>query len=305
MAEAVEAEPPAVSGAAFVFCYVSSVAVNGPSPIIMKLILSALLLLPAAAHVWSAPAKPTDLRQLLKVEAAIITDAANGKRLAGFAENDRREVASLQKLLTALLIVRAGDLDKPVTITAADASCPPTKLPGSVGGTYTRRQLLEAVMVKSANDAARALARDHSGSETAFAAEMTRLARSLGAKNSLFKTSSGLPAPGQYSTVADMAIVTQAVYRDPLLRQIARKKSIPWKDASGKMHELRNSNRLLHRHENCGGMKIGFTGVAGHCAAIVWEENNRALIGVVAGGRDQMFWLQKGLALKLFSHGLL
>jgi D-alanyl-D-alanine carboxypeptidase len=52
-------------------------------------------------------------------------------------------------------------------------------------------------------------------------------------------------------------------------------------------------------------MKIGFTGVAGHCAAIVWEENNRALIGVVAGGRDQMFWLQKGLALKLFSHGLL
>lgn len=154
----------------------------------MKLTLIRLLLLSAVAHVWSAPAKTTDLRQLLKVEAAIITDAAIGKRLAGFAENERREVASLQKMLTALLIVRAGDLDKTVTITAADANCPPTKLPHSVGATYTRRQLLEAVMVKSANDASRALARDHSGSEAAFAAEMTRLAHSLGAKIPFSKT---------------------------------------------------------------------------------------------------------------------
>jgi D-alanyl-D-alanine carboxypeptidase (penicillin-binding protein 5/6) len=271
----------------------------------MKSLLLGLLTMISVVPVFAAPSQPTDLRKLLNVEAAVITDAASGKRLAGFAENERREVASLQKLLTALLIVRAGDLDKTVTITAADANCPPTKLPHSVGATYTRRQLLEAVMVKSANDAARALARDHSGSEAAFAAEMTRLAHSLGAKNSLFKNSSGLPAPGQYSTAADMAIVTRAVYRDPLLRQIARKKSIPWRDTSGKMHEVRNSNRLLHRHENCGGMKIGFTGVAGHCAAIVWEENNKALVGVVLGGRDQMFWLQTGLTLKLYANGLL
>lgn len=271
----------------------------------MKFSLFGSLLAMSAGAVLAAPAKPSDLRTLLKVESAIIIDAANGKRLAGFAENERREVASLQKLLTALLVVRAGNLDKPVTVTAADANCSPTKLPDSVGGTYTRRQLLEAVMIKSANDAARALARDHSGSEAAFAVEMTRLAHSLGAKNSLFKNSSGLPAPGQYSTAADMAMVTRAVYRDPTLRQIARKKFLPWKDASGKMHELRNSNRLLHRHENCGGMKIGFTGSAGHCAAIVWEENNRALIGVVLGGRDQMFWLQTGLTLKLFANRLL
>lgn len=71
------------------------------------------------------------------------------------------------------------------------------------------------------------------------------------------------------------------------------------------MHEHRNANRLLHRHENCAGMKIGFTGAAGHCGAIVWEENNKALIGVVAGGRDQMFWLQVGLLLKLYANGLM
>ncbi|MFZ9932804.1 MAG: D-alanyl-D-alanine carboxypeptidase family protein [Chthoniobacterales bacterium] len=237
-------------------------------------------------------------------EAVYITDGS-GKTL--FAENAdrRREVASIQKLVTALVITRAGNLDKPVTITAADANCSPTKLPNSVGGTYTRRQLLQAMLVMSANDAARALARDNAGSEAAFGAKMTQMARSLGAKNSVFKTSSGLSAGGQHSTARDMAIIGRAAYRDPLIRQTARMKFLPWRDAKGKSHSLRNSNRVLHRHPNATGLKIGYTGAAGHCLVLSWEEAGRTIICVVLGGKNELFWVEAALITSLYANGLL
>jgi len=252
-----------------------------------------------------APVAEAALSKLIKADSILVVDAASGRHIAGVGENERREVASLQKFLTALLILRAGQLDKPVTITAADASCPPTKLPHGVGATYTRRELLEAVLVRSANDAARALARDHSGSEAAFAQKMTQLAHQLGARNSVFKNSTGLSAPGQYSTAADMAIIAREVYRHPELRRMAQIKYLPWRDGRGQQTSLKNSNRLLHRHPECTGLKIGYTKAAGHCAAAAWQENNRTLIAIVLGGRDEMFWLQTGVVLKLYANGLL
>jgi D-alanyl-D-alanine carboxypeptidase (penicillin-binding protein 5/6) len=253
----------------------------------------------------ASPCASAALPSLVKADSILVVDAASGKHIAGVRENERREVASLQKLLTALLILQAGQLDKPVTITAADASCPPTKLPHAVGATYTRRELLEAVLVRSANDAARALARDHSGSEEAFALKMTQLARRLGARNSVFKTSTGLPATGQYSTASDMALIAREAYGHPEVRRMAQIKYLPWRDGRGHQTTLKNSNRLLHRHPECGGLKIGYTGAAGHCAAAVWQENRRSLIAIVLGGRDQMFWLQTGVVLKLYANGLL
>jgi len=237
-------------------------------------------------------------------DAMVITDGS-GKIL--FAQNPdlRREVASTQKLVAAMVITRAGNLDKPITITTSDANCSPTKLPDSVGGTYTRRQLLQAMLVLSANDAARALARDNAGSEAAFGAKMTQLARQLGAKNSLFKTSSGLPASGQYSTARDMALLARAAARDPLIRQAVRTKFLPWRDAAGKTHTLRNSNRVLHRHPNATGMKIGYTGAAGHCLVASWEEKGRTIYGVVLGGKNELFWIEAAIVLSLYANGLL
>lgn len=264
------------------------------------------LMLPAATSAGkSLDTAKAPLDQLIKAESIAIMDARSGKVLNSIRASERKEVASLQKIVTALVIIRAGNLNKQVTITPQDAACAPTKLPSSVGGTYTRMELLQAALIPSANDAARALARDHSGSEEAFAQQMTALARSLGAKNTVFKNSTGLPAAGQFSTASDMALITRAAYGNGLLRRIVRTKFLPWRDARGRMSELRNANRLLHRHPNCTGMKIGYTGVAGHCAAAVWEENGRTIIGIVLAGRDQMFWLQTGLVLKLYANGLL
>lgn len=237
-------------------------------------------------------------------DAMIVTDGS-GKMLFGQNPDLRREVASTQKLVTALVITRAGNLDKKVTVTAEDAACSPTKLPDSVGGTYTRRELLEAMLVLSANDAARALARDNAGSEAAFGAKMTQLARSVGAGSSVFKTSNGLPAAGQFSTARDMAAIGRAAYRDPVIRGAVRTKFMPWRDARGRSHTLRNSNRVLHRHQNATGMKIGYTGSAGHCLVLSWEEAGRTIFTVVLGGKSELFWVEAALVTSLYANGLL
>lgn len=257
--------------------------------------------LAGGSHVWGAkPVKP-----LIAADSVLIVDGVSGKTLFSQGASQPREVASLQKLVTALVIAEAGNLNKPVTVTAQDASCQPTKLPGPAGGTYSRRELLQAMLVLSANDAARALARDNAGSEAAFGAKMTAMARRLGAKNSVFKDSAGFAAAGQYSTAEDMMKITMAAFKNPLIRQAAGTKFLPWRQANGKMTQLRNSNRILHRHEACRGMKVGYTGKAGHCAAVVWEENGRRLFAVVLRGHSEMFWLQTGVVMKLHAHGLL
>ena len=242
---------------------------------------------------------------LVEADTVYIVDGKTGRVLEDKNGNQQREVASVQKLVTALVIAEAGNLDKPVTITAQDASCPPTKLPNSVGGTYTRRELLNAMLVLSANDAARALARDNSGSEAAFGAKMTAMARRLGAKNSVFKDSAGFSKSGQYSTAADTVKILRAAYANPALRQANATKFLNWRQANGAVTQLRNSNRVLHRHPNCRGGKVGYTSAAGHCAAIVWEENGRQVFGVALRGHREMFWLQLAVLSKLHANGVL
>ena len=250
---------------------------------------------------------PPSLAKFAMVEAdsILIVDGDTGKVLFEKEADRPREIASVQKLLSALVILEAGDLNKPVTVTAADASCQPTKLPNSVGGTYTRGELLEAMLVLSANDAARALARDNSGSEAAFGAKMTLMARRLGAKTSVFKDSAGFSAGGQYSTARDTMKIAMAAYKNSVIREIVATKNLPWREANGKLTSLHNANRILHRHPNCRGLKVGYTGAAGHCAAVVWEEKGRRIFAVVLRGRKEMFWLQTAVMMKLYANGLL
>jgi len=257
----------------------------------------------------AAPGAPSPARGglagLVQADSVLIVDGASGKALFSKAATQPRQVASLQKLVTALVIIQAGNLDKPVTVTAQDANCPPTNLPNSVGGTYTRRDLLKAMLVLSANDAARALARDNSGSEAAFGAKMTAMARRVGATNSVFKDSAGFTVNGQFSNAADMAKILKAAYANPLIRQANSTKFLNWRQANGKMTQLRNSNRVLHRHPNCHGGKVGYTAAASHCVALVWEENGRRLYAVALAGKNEMFWLQFAVVIKLHAHGLL
>ena len=241
---------------------------------------------------------------LIQADSVLVMDAANGQILGSKNATLRREVASLQKILTAMVVIEAGNLDTPVTITPADANCPPTNLPNAIGSTSTRRQLLEVMLIYSPNDVARALARDNAGSEAAFAAKMTALARRLGARNSVFKNSAGFTAAGQYSTAEDMARIARAALGNDFLRRTMQTKSVTWRDRNGRTHVFKNSNRLLHGHADCTGMKVGYTGKAGHCAISVWQ-GKRRIIAVTLGGKGKASWLESGVVLRLMRDGLL
>jgi len=243
-----------------------------------------------------------NVAQSVDAGSVLIVEASSGRVLSEKNAHQPRQAASLQKMVTALVVVASGNLDKPVTVTAKDADCPRTKLPESVGGTYTRRELLQAMLVLSANDAARALARDNSGSESVFSAKMTDMARRVGAVNSVFKDSAGFSAGGQRTTAADMIQILKAAYANPLIRQANATKFLPWRKATGKTAFLRNPNGILQRDTHCLGGKVGYTAAASHCVAIVWEEDGTRLYGVALGGKSDAFWAQLAAAHKTLAY---
>jgi D-alanyl-D-alanine carboxypeptidase (penicillin-binding protein 5/6) len=220
---------------------------------------------------------------VITAKSAILLDANTGKVL--FTKNDdaQRPVASTQKLLTALIVAEAGDLDKRVEIEATDTNCEPTKINVRPGQTYTRLQLLNALLVKSGNDVARTLARDNAGSVSAFADKMTQRVRNLGGTNSNFENPNGLPAQGQYSTARDMARVARMAYRNPTLREIMKTRYYNFRFSSGNVVPLRNTNRVLRTYSFCNGMKTGYTDLAGHCLISSGSYNGRDVIAVMLG----------------------
>lgn len=233
--------------------------------------------------------------------SALLFDARTGKVLYKKNENDQRAVASTQKLLTSLIIAEEGGLSQPVEIAQSDTLASPTKLYLKAGEVYTRQQLLTALLVKSPNDVAKALARDNAGSVEAFAAKMNRRMERLGGEDSNFINPNGLPAQGQYSTARDMARVARAVYFNPLLRDIIRTKYYTFRYNSGKTVSLRNTNRVLRSYSFCNGMKTGYTDAAGHCLISSGSWNGRDVIAVVLGSNKAKVW---GESAALLAYGL-
>ena len=235
---------------------------------------------PSSAPVWPAEAPG------LFAGSAILIDANSGEVLFQKNADQRRAVASTQKLLTALMIARRGNLGVPVTIMPEDTRVEPTKLGLRPGERYTRRALLDAIMVKSCNDACTALARDHSGSDAAFAGDMNAAAWSIGARDSHFVNSHGLPAP-QFSTARDLARVAYLAYREPVLRQMMRQPKTFFRHNSGRITTLEATNKLLKRSPAFNGMKTGYTDAAGRCLVSSGRLNGREVILVQLGSKTK------------------
>ena len=262
----------------------------------MRLLFAAVLLVCSLnAHAQTA------FNGQINAKAALLVDANSGKVLYKKNDTVQRPVASTQKLLTALIVAETGNLDKPVRITLSDTQCEPFKLYMKPGQTYTRRQLLHALLIRSSNDVARALARDNAGSVDAFARKMTQRMRELGGTSSNFVNPNGLPASGQYSTARDMARVARMAYRHPVLRQIMRTPLYNFRFSDGRVVPLRNTNRLLRTYTFCNGMKTGYTNLAGHCLISSGTANGRDVIAVVLGSTKGVVAQESA---KLLAYGL-
>ena len=216
-------------------------------------------------------------------EAFIVVDVRTGRVLGHRNSREPRAVASTQKLLTALIIAESGNLWETVTIRPEDTTAAPTKLYLKAGQTYSRFDLLQALLIKSPNDAALALARSNAGSFEAFALKMNRRARAMGASSSRFLNPHGLPAEGQFSTARDIAIIARNAYANPIIRRIVATPRAEFRFADGRVRQLVNTNRVLHQAPWCNGMKTGFTNAAGHCLVSSGQSNGRDVIAVVLG----------------------
>ena len=238
--------------------------------------------------VASSPAGSPDLcpaqAPMIAARSALLLDARTGRVLYQKNADARTQVASTQKLLSALLVVRSGDLDRQVVIQEQDTRVEPTKLGLRAGERYSRRSLLTAMMVKSENDAAAALARDVAGSVTTFVAGMNHMAWDLGARNSFFANPHGLPAP-QYSTARDIGRIAFCAYREPTLRQMMATRTMTFVFNSGRRKFLENTNKLLKRNPFVNGMKTGYTDAAGRCLVASASSGGKDLIFVQLGSR--------------------
>lgn len=235
-------------------------------------------------------ALPPQSPPAIRAESAIVVDALTGRPLFQKNADVRRQVASTQKLMTALVVMDAGNLHKPVKIQPIDLKVEPTRLNFRPGDVYERGQLLQALMVKSCNDVACALGRDVSGSVPAFSDAMNRKAAALGMHNSHFKNPHGLTEPGQYSTARDMARCALMAYRDPVIRQFINTESLQFEFANGKNLTLSNTNRLLKKFPWCTGMKTGTTNAAGRCLIVSGGLDGRHVICVVLGSTTPYIW---------------
>ena len=195
-------------------------------------------------------------------QSAAVIDSYTGEFLFAKNENALEYPASSTKILTALLVIEAGDLDKLVTVDLSDTKVEPSNLELKPGEQYTRRQLLYGLMLKSANDVAMALARDNAGSVEAFAEKMTRRAEELGATNSHFANPHGLHDPNHYTTAHDLALIARAAMEQPFFRQVVSTIYYTWKSPKGAVYQLRNHNRLLRHFAGCNGLKTGYTRAA-------------------------------------------
>ena len=203
-----------------------------------------------------APLAPGELP--LAAKSAIVIDTKTGDVLYEKAPDEMHYPASTTKILTALLVIEEGDLDKVVVIEPADTKVEASALEFKPGEEYTRRQLLFALLLKSANDVAMALARDSAGSVAAFAEKMNRRAEALGAQSSHFTNPHGLHDPHHFTTARDLSLIARFAMQNPLFREIIITPQFGM-TRGAEWVIIKNHNRLLGMLPGCIGVKTGYT----------------------------------------------
>ncbi len=214
-------------------------------------------------------------------EGAILMDADSGRVLYEKNAHTKYSIASTTKMITALVVRKKLKLTDQVVISPAAAAVGEQGIWLTAGESISVQDLLYALLVQSANDAAYALAEKASGSAAAFAQDMNAEAKELGAVESSFKNPHGLDQAGHYSTAYDLAIIGRKLMQDPVLAGIVTTKSheIPWAGHPGGRIAL-NHDEFLGQYPGATGIKTGYTLQAGWCLVGSATRNGKTFIAV-------------------------
>jgi len=230
-----------------------------------------------------AEAAPTGIL----AKSAIVIHKSSGKVLFSRRPRQILAPASTVKLLTALTAIDEVSLDQAISVRAAATSAQPSKLHLRAGEAMYVRDLIRAILISSANDAAKAIAIGISGSESSFAEKMNAKARSLGVQNSHFMNASGLPQENQYSTAEDMLKIMQAAERVPFFIEVMKIKETHIRTIGGRRFYLKNHNKMLWRDSRPIIGKTGWTRNAKHCFVGRMGSGDKAVYVVVMGSKNK------------------
>ena len=251
------------------------------------LVLCLTLCLAAVPSAWAQDIEPATAADFdVPCQAAILIDEDSGTVLYEKNADEQRPIASITKVMTLLLTFEALEagrisLDDYVPVSEHAYSMGGSQIWLEPGEKMTLDDMLKAICISSANDAAVAVAEYVGGSEAAFVAAMNEKAAALGMTNTHFENACGLDAPGHLSSARDVAIMS----REMLLHhaEVADYCTI-WTDTlRGGETQLVNTNKLLQRYNGITGLKTGTTGQAGVCISASAERDGLRLIAVVLG----------------------
>ncbi len=233
-----------------------------------------------AAMVMLAPVCPARAVSTSAV-SAILVDAESGRVLYEHNADQRRSIASITKIMTAVVALEKGRLSDVYQVTASDMA-EGSSMYLRKGEELTLEALLYGLMLPSGNDAALAVAHCVSRRLEDFVAAMNEKARELGMTGSSFANPNGLEQEGHYSTARDMAVLARYAMENELFRQIVGTKTITIEG-----HTLVNHNKLLGQYEGCIGIKTGYTKAAGRTLVTAAARNGQTLIAVtLCDGND-------------------
>ena len=266
---------------------------------------------PTAGPVIEVTSAPSGV----KAKGAVLADADTGQILWGRDVGTERPMASVTKVMTALLVLESGNLGQEIAVPAA-ADSYAWKYGGESAGLHpgdvlTAQELLAALLLPSGADAAYTLANAYGPGLNAFIARMNATAAQLGMKDTHFTSPDGLPYPTEtstYSTPSDLLTLGLVAMRYPAFRSIVDLRFYHLPKGPGH-HEYwwDNTDHLIGSYQGALGIKDGYTDDAGHCLLFEATRNGRTLIGVVldspatgtaAGAQDAGRMLNWGFGLR-------
>ena len=244
--------------------------------------------------------RPSTSPPRLAAASAILEDLDTGQVLFALRPRDRRPIASITKIMTALLALERLPPSRLVTVGEDATKASGSSLGLRVGERISSLDLLYALLLQSSNDAAVALADAVSGSIPAFVRLMNARAADLGLTDTHFASPNGLDDSG-YSSATDLALLTRTAYQSALFGRVVDTKTRDIPAPSGPPRHIQNRNALLWLYSGAVGVKTGFTSAAGNCLIATAARASGRVLAVVLGEAEDPF----DDAATLLNYGLL
>lgn len=222
----------------------------------------------------------------VSAKSAVLYETGRGKFYYTKSADTRLPMASTTKIMTALVALEHASPDTIVSVPKDAVGIEGSSLYLKAGEGFTLRDLLYGLMLRSANDAAVAIAHSIGGSLPRFVDMMNEKAKAMGLVNTHFENPHGLDADTHYTTARELALITAEALKNPLFRKITSTYKITITNKDGDARLVVNHNKLLKQYEGCFGIKTGFTKKCGRCLVSAAERDGVTLVAVTINAPD-------------------